>query len=286
MSAPFPTLAITKTWHNTSYPAISPTRKELSAAGKTVVVTGGGTGIGASMARAFAAAGSTQIALFGRREKPLQDTAKELESNFPGLQVLTYSVDVTVKAQVDTAFDFVHSKFGPIDVLMSNAGYVPTGLDPISKLDVEDVWTAFEINVKGSLHVAQAFSRTSRESGAVVVDTSSVVAVLPPWPGAVGYTSSKLASAKVWEFYSAENPETRVVSIQPGTVATDMAEKVGVKGPFDDADLASHFSVWLASPEAHFLDGKYVISNWDVEELKAQADKFAKTDFGSIRLTV
>jgi hypothetical protein len=41
MSVPFPTLAITKTWHKTSYPAISPTRKELSAVGKTVVITGG-----------------------------------------------------------------------------------------------------------------------------------------------------------------------------------------------------------------------------------------------------
>jgi NAD(P)-dependent dehydrogenase (short-subunit alcohol dehydrogenase family) len=149
---------------------------------------------------------------------------------------LVCSTDITVKAQVDATFDSVHGKFGSIDVLINNAGFVPSGADPVSTLDMNDTWAAFEINVKGSLHVAQAFSRTASET-AVVVDTSSVVAVLSPWPGSAGYTSSKLASAKIWEFYAVENPKTRVVSIQPGQIETDMAKKIGIEVSFDDGKM-------------------------------------------------
>ena len=122
-------------------------------------------------------------------------SVQELEKDFPGLKVLTCSVDVTVKTQVDAAFDRIQKTFGPIDVLMSNAGYVPSGADPVSITDVGDSWATFEINVKGAMLVAQAFSRTARESEAVVVDTSSIVAILPPWPSVSGSLCMELSSS-------------------------------------------------------------------------------------------
>jgi short-subunit dehydrogenase involved in D-alanine esterification of teichoic acids len=72
MAAPFPLpQGITK-WHSTSYPAIDPSRPELNAKGKVVVVFGGGSGIGAAIVKAFAAAGASNIAIFGCRQNVLE----------------------------------------------------------------------------------------------------------------------------------------------------------------------------------------------------------------------
>ena len=84
MAAPFP--SPTKVWHDTAYDAISAKRPELSAKGKSVLVTGGGTGIGAETAYVFASAGASRIALFGRREQPLLETKKRIQQDFPGKQ--------------------------------------------------------------------------------------------------------------------------------------------------------------------------------------------------------
>jgi hypothetical protein len=77
MAAPFP--SPTSTWHSNTYPSLAPSRPELSAKGKTVLITGGGTGIGAETARYFAQAGATRIAILGRREQPLLDTKTSIE---------------------------------------------------------------------------------------------------------------------------------------------------------------------------------------------------------------
>ncbi|KEY68303.1 hypothetical protein S7711_07050 [Stachybotrys chartarum IBT 7711] len=266
MAAPFPSL--TKTWHTNTYPAISPTRPEVSAVDKTVFITGGGTGIGASVARSFAAAGSKKIAILGRRREPLEKLATDLESEFAGLEVLVTSADVTNEAEVDAAFKKASKQFGPIDILVNNAGYAPT-FGAITELDVAEAWIAFETNVKGSLLVARAFERAANKMEAIVIETSSIVAIMPPYVGSVSYTASKLAATKVWSFFGAENPQVRVIHVQPGQVQTDMADSIGLK------NLPDH---------AKFLKGKFVCANWDVDELKALADEFEKTELGTITL--
>lgn len=172
------------------------------------------------------------MALIGRRLEPLVQTAETLETDFPGLRVLPCSADITVKDQVDSAFNKIAEEFGPIDVLISNAGYLTGG--SVGDLDPEDAWTAFEIHAKGSILVAQAFSRTKNEKTSYVVDTSSIVVAIPPWPQAAAYTASKLAATKIWEFFRVENTSTRVISMQPGQVLTDMARKMGQESANDD----------------------------------------------------
>jgi NAD(P)-dependent dehydrogenase (short-subunit alcohol dehydrogenase family) len=93
-------------------------------------------------------------------------------------------------------------------------------------MDPDSSWTAFEVHAKGSILVAQAFSRTKNQKASFVVDTSSIVIAVPPWPASAAYTASKMAATKIWDFYRVENPSTRVVSMQPGQILTDNAKKI------------------------------------------------------------
>ncbi|KAI9745013.1 MAG: hypothetical protein M1818_001291 [Claussenomyces sp. TS43310] len=267
--APFP--SPTSIWHTKTYQSISPTRPELSAKGKTVVVTGGGTGIGAETARCFAEAGASRIALLGRREQPLLDTKASIEHKFADVKVFVASTDVTKKTEVDAAF----AKFvgdGKIHVLVSNAAM--TGpLDPVRNVDGDKFLEAIHQNLKGSLFVAQAFLRYA-STNAVAIDVSSSAAHLNFGPGFASYSIAKLAIFRLWDSLAFANPEISVYHIQPGVVDTAMNKEAGGIAAFgfeDDVSLPASFNVWLASPEARFLNGKFLWANWDVDELKARA---------------
>jgi NADP-dependent 3-hydroxy acid dehydrogenase YdfG len=73
-------LSPTKTYHTPAYPAINPYLPSLSSEGKNVVITGGCSGIGSEIARAFAQSGAATIALLGRTEDSLLKMKKEIEA--------------------------------------------------------------------------------------------------------------------------------------------------------------------------------------------------------------
>src|SRR5436853_4402909 len=127
MQPPFPSL--TSTWHNATYPDIDPSQPGLSVAGKTVLITGGGRGIGARMAHAFAKAGASVIGITGRTESSLQATKASIEREAPeGTRVLALTADVIDEAAINAAFaavkDASENKQG-IDIAVLNAGYFP-----------------------------------------------------------------------------------------------------------------------------------------------------------------
>ncbi|KAF2232804.1 putative oxidoreductase [Viridothelium virens] len=267
--APFP--SPTSTWHTKTYPSISPTRPELSAKGKTVVVTGGGTGIGAATARHFAEAGASRIALLGRREQPLLDTKASIEQQYADVEVFAASTDITKKSEVDAAF----AKFvggGKIHVLVSNAAVIGPQ-ESVEKVDADAFLEAIQQNLRGSLAVAQAFLRHA-STDPVVIETSSFLAHLNIAPGFVSYSVAKLAVFRLWDSLAYANQELSVFHVQPGVVDSAMSQEAGgvkAMGFEDDVSLPASFNVWLASPEARFLKGRFLWSNWDADELKAQA---------------
>lgn len=289
MAAPFP--SPTSTWHTKVYPSISPTRPELSARGKSVVVTGGGTGIGAETARSFAAAGASRIALLGRREQPLLDTKAAIEREFPDVDVFVAPTDVTVKSEVDAAFATFASGGGGggdddgVHILVSNAAVIGPR-EPIRDVD-GDAWVeAVQKNIRGSLLVSQAFLRHAA-AGAVAINVCSAVAHLNFVPEFSSYNVAKLAVFRLWDFVAFANPEVSVFHTQPGVVDTAMNKEaggVGALGFEDDVSLPAGFHVWLASTEARFLKGKFLWVNWDVDELKARAKELEANSQLSIGL--
>jgi len=90
----------TQAFHNSSYSAISPARPEVSTAGKVILITGGGLGIGRRTSHAFVTSGSTKIAIIGRTEASLLSTKVEIEAEHLGVKVLTFVADIVDRGAV------------------------------------------------------------------------------------------------------------------------------------------------------------------------------------------
>lgn len=135
----FPSL--TETYHSSSYDAISPTRRELSVANKTAIITGGAQGIGLETAKAYAAAGASHIALIGRTQSTLSK-AKEAIEKESSTSVTTHTADVADEVAVGKAA----AEVGKWDVLILNAGVVPAA-NSIEQSEPGKWWSAFEVRL-------------------------------------------------------------------------------------------------------------------------------------------
>ncbi|RAH47356.1 SDR family NAD(P)-dependent oxidoreductase [Aspergillus brunneoviolaceus CBS 621.78] len=266
-------ISFTKEWHTKPYAFISPSRPELSAAGKNVVITGGGSGIGNAIAVAFSQASAKSVSILGRRLETLKSGAEKITTAATqartSTQVLYEVADLRQRSAVDEALASIVSRVGKIDIVVSNAGTLPTpGL--IRAYDVEDYLGGVVENIRSALNAVQGFLAVAGPDP-VLLNTSSCLGNIAPMPGLSGYAVSKAAVLKMMEYVAAENPHVRVVSAQPGWVATE-GNGYQAEAP-DQAELPGPFYVWLASAEAEFLKGKFVWVNWDAEELVKRAEE-------------
>jgi len=112
-----------------------------------VVITGGGTGIGAAIARSLATQGA-RLTLMGRRLEPLQQLAGELRD------ARAVSCDVSDERSVGDAFSRAATELGPVDILVNNAGAAPTS--PFHKLDASDWRAVMSVNLDGVFNCTRA----------------------------------------------------------------------------------------------------------------------------------
>lgn len=257
--------SFTDTIHRTVYPAIAPSNPLNSASGKVILITGGGAGIGKAIAKAFVVAGAKSIAIISRREEILRDAKEELQLA-GSAEILCFNADVLQETSLDEVFATVKQQAGPIDVVVGNAGYL-NAPGPAAEANLDDYFRAFEVNIKGTLITFRSFLKTKADKDPVFLSVNSVAAH-ETFPNYSAYSASKVGQWQLVSHLAAENPGVRVISMHPGVLDTEMKDKSRMQISSDDMSLPSGFAVWLASPAAKWLEGKFLWSHWDVDELQ------------------
>ncbi|KAJ3835652.1 short-chain dehydrogenase/reductase [Lentinula raphanica] len=274
----FSSMALTKTHHRDTYPAISPTKPSLSQAGKTVLITGGVSGIGFEIARSFAKASAARIIITSRRASALETAVQKLRAEFlsSGTDFLTQQADIGNDSSVIDLWNSLDSQGIFVHVLILNGAHAtPFGLTLHHSGQIH-LMEGFDINVGGNFLMASKFVKQRlRPEGQQLnlVNVSTAGIQRHPAPDQNPYTTSKAAFAALLGRIADERPseDVQIISFHPGLLHTE-----GTIGYFrqdlpkwDEIALPADFSVWAASPEAAWLHGRFVWAHWDVDELRA-----------------
>ncbi|KAK3686508.1 hypothetical protein LTR37_019755 [Vermiconidia calcicola] len=261
-----------KTYHQTTYDRISP-NKTLDGKGKTVLVTAGATGIGFSIAESFAKAGVQHLAIIQRRQEVLDKAKQAIESKYPNTKVTTHAASVTDLDRISLILE----ELGKVDILVANAA-ISHPFVPSKDVSTADYQATFDINVVSTFHIIKEFLAQESSGPRAVIYTSSAAGQIVQ-PGNIGYGPSKAAANVMIQHFATESADTDVTiqTFHPGTIYTESVSNLLPKDAldWDDVSLPGEFAVWLASPEAKFLAGRFVWAQWDVDELLTLKERMA-----------
>jgi NAD(P)-dependent dehydrogenase (short-subunit alcohol dehydrogenase family) len=252
--------------------------------GRVALVTGGGRGIGADIARELASAGA-RVAVAARTAEQVEAVAKEVGG-------LALTVDVSDEKSVADMVERTEADVGPIDVLVNNAGVMSRSRSvPIWEEDPADWWAVFEINILGTYLCCRAVLPGMAERGSGrIVNVGSGAGYLAVSPSNVSGTSYGASKAAVNRFGEVLAPEARqygvsVFTISPGLVRTALTDAFGDDAPWTPPELAPRLVRVLASGRADALSGRYIHAEHDdIEHLIAHADEILAADANAIRL--
>jgi NAD(P)-dependent dehydrogenase (short-subunit alcohol dehydrogenase family) len=199
---------------------LDPFRTDLLA-GKTVVITGGGTGLGRSMAIRMAGLGA-KVALLGRRPEPLRETAAVIRG--AGAQAAALPCDIRDPLAVRAAFDRAEEELGPANQLINNAA--GNFLCPSEDLSDNAFDSVVRIVLYGSFHCTRELGRRlieRKQSGAILSIVTSYCTtgsafVLPSAAAKAGVLAMTRSLAVEWAAY-----DIRLNAIAPGPFPTDGA---------------------------------------------------------------
>jgi NAD(P)-dependent dehydrogenase (short-subunit alcohol dehydrogenase family) len=245
----------------------------MRLAGTHALVTGGGTGIGAAIARALAAEGA-KLTLVGRRREPLELVASG------DFDALVAPADVTDRQQIEAAFALARDAQGPITILINNAGAAESA--PFAKVSIEAWRRTMAVNLDALLHCCQAAmpDLLAAEAGRIVTIAST--AGLKGYPYSAPYVAAKHGAVGLTRALATELGKTNLTAnaVCPGFTETEMlagsVEKVrSLTGRTEEdirADLArynpqgrlvspgevANAVVWLCLPESRSINGQAI----------------------------
>ena len=233
---------------------------KTAVAGKSVLITGASRGIGAATARLFAQSGA-RLGLAGRPGAALEAVARET-----GATVLP--CDVADAAQVDAAVAKMVATHGALDVLINNAGLIDP-IASIAKADAKAWGRQIDVNLKGVFNGMHAALPVMQRAGRGTILTLGSGAAYNPLEGWSGYCASKAGAMMLTRAAHLEVGQAiRVLSLSPGTVATEMQAAIRLSGvnAVSQLDWSAHVPpewpalalLWMCSAESDAWRGAEV----------------------------
>ena len=238
--------------------------------GKTIIVTGGGTGLGKSMATRFAELGANLV-ITSRRQNVIDETAKILREH--GGKVLAISCDVREPDQVESMVNKTVEEFGGIDILLNNAA--GNFISPTENLSSNAFRTIVDIVLNGTFHCTQAVGKVMRKNkSGVILNIVTTYAwtgsgyVVPSACAKAGVLAMTRSLAVEWAKYG-----IRTAAIAPGPFPTKgawsrlappglgiekkMKERIPLKRVGEHIELAN-LATYLISDQAAYINGEVV----------------------------
>ncbi len=201
---------------------------------RRALVTGASRGIGRAIAHALAQAGY-DVALLGRSLDDLATVQQELMAY--GVVAKSYGVDLTQGQGLPDRLAEVLADFGPLSVLVNNAGMAYTG--PLATMPLADWQRVMDLNVTALFQCIQAVLPQLREGGGGTIVNIASIAAKATFPDWGAYTVSKAAVVALSRVLAAEERPygIRVVTVSPGSVNTPIWDTDTVQADFDRSSM-------------------------------------------------
>ncbi len=250
-------------------PEQTPTARRVFAedlfAGKTSLVTGGGTGLGRAVADALARAGS-DLLLAARQVDRLEKAAAEIRSN-TGRRVDVHFVNIRERQTVEELAEFTRTRCGRIDVLVNNAG----GQFPQRARDFKPKgWNAVsDTNLNGTWNMTQVFGNQMLEGDGGTI-TQIIAVVGRGFPGLAHTAAARAGVLELTRTLAYEwGPAVRVNCVAPGPIRTQAFElaydpkvSLGIDGVplrrMGTLEEVANTVVFVSSPAASYITGEVI----------------------------
>ncbi|MGW4668979.1 SDR family NAD(P)-dependent oxidoreductase [Streptomyces sp. NPDC004324] len=236
--------------------------------GKTVLVTGAGSGLGRAIAIAFAAEGAS-VAAAGRTAASLDETVALIHTD--GGTAAAFTADVTDSAQLHDLVLATVARFGALDIAVNNAGIFRGGV-PAGEVEEQDWDAVIRTNVTGVwLAMKHEIAHMKENGGGTIVNISANLGAHRRIPNAAPYITSKAAVSALTRAAALDHIHQNIrinavspgasdapMSLRPGETAADRAERMKSENPLGrvaEADEVAAAVLYLASPSAGSVVG-------------------------------
>jgi 3-oxoacyl-[acyl-carrier protein] reductase len=240
--------------------------------GKVAIVTGASKGIGAGIAKGFAAAGAAVVVNYASSREGADRVVADITAQ--GGKAVAVQGDVSKAADVKRLFEQTRASFGALDVLVNNAGVYQ--FEPLETVTEKEFHREFDTNVLGTILTIREGLKYFGPHGGSVINISSI-ASLNPTPDSVVYAATKSAVDSITRGLSKElgARKIRVNAIAPGGTASEGLVTAGILGSdfekqiidmtplgrFGQPEDIARVAVFLASDDSSWLTGERITAS-------------------------